>query len=344
MQTTRSRLGCFELRKTGSAGPSAASHASVMPGQETRGETWDARIRKLLGQTPEAGEVDTTVNRVNPFFASIEVPPKTRETTAHAPAPCAAHAPAPCAATRAAQQKPTAEVSRDIHVEILVLCRFAPYAVKRFLQEAKVGYHLTRTLFYCRYHGVFDAEASILEKMGQASEALSVCINAYSVLLKNEEARRMDSPASKLSSLNKTRADDIVASAVGVCFRDSLNATQNVCLWTKLLSSLTVHLRHGTEALVRALVESHVCAVLRAASTLASDVLTDGVLREGFEDEAALQDFRLSLSRILTSTRVKLNYGEIKAEDRERAKDAACQKHGGGSGKCVKLSSSLYAV
>ena len=347
VETTLSQLGWFNLSKTTLAGHPAESHAS-MPVQETQGadmggaETWDSRISKLLSLTKASesertltGEVDTVVDRVKPFFGITELPSRERKT----------HVEAPNTATQAVHERPTEvtkpEVtSRDIHVDILSLCQLEPHAVKRFLQEAQVGYHLKRSLFYCRYYGVFEAEALILEKMGQASKALSVCINAYSVNLKDEQVRLTESPASKMF---KSRADDIIVSAVGVCFHESSNATENTCLWTKLLSSLTVHLRCSTEGLVRALVESHICAVLRAASTLVSDVvgrlIMDGVMRESFENhEAALQDFRLSLSKILALIRVKVNIGEKRAEARERAAGVACRERAA-RGKCKKLSS-----
>jgi hypothetical protein len=215
---------------------------------------------------------------------------------------------------------------------VAALCRFAPRDARRFLREANVGYRLRRALRHCEYYGAFEAQALVLERMGRASEAVSVCVAAYAARLKRATRDAGDAGVAAF----KAEGDDVVAVAVGACFRESAASTSAPCLWTKLLSGLARHLRSSAECsgAVRAVVESHVRAVLRAAQTvcLRASTRLDGfagaALRERFEDEDALGGFRVSLflSGILASDRARVLTAETarrRAEARKRAAAAA---------------------
>jgi hypothetical protein len=159
-----------------------------------------------------------------------------------------------------------------------------------------------------------------------------VCVSAYAAHL--EQATR-DAGDAGVAAF-KAETDDVVAVAVGACFRESAASTSAPCLWTKLLSGLARHLRSSAECsgAVRAVVESHVRAVLRAAQTvcLRASTRLDGfagaALQERFEDEDALGGFRVSLflSGILASDRARVLTAETarrRAEARKRAAAAA---------------------
>ena len=225
---------------------------------------------------------------------------------------------------------------------VAALCRFAPRDARQFLREANVGYRLRRALRHCEYYGVFEAQALVLERMGRASEAVSVCVAAYAARLKRATRDAGDAGVAAF----KAEGDDVVAVAVGACFRESAASTSAPCLWTKLLSGLARHLRSSAErsGAVRAVVESHVRAVLRAAQTvcLRASTRLDGfagaALRERFEDEDALGGFRVSLflSGILASDRARVLTAETarrRAEARRRAAAAARAS----AGKQIKI-------
>ena len=215
---------------------------------------------------------------------------------------------------------------------VAALCRFAPRDARRFLREANVGYRLRRALRHCEYYGAFEAQAFVLERMGRASEAVSVCIAAYAAHLRRVTPDAGDAGVAAF----KAEGDDVVAVAVGACFRQSAASISAPCLWTKLLSGLARHLRSSAErsGAVRGVVKSHICAVLRAARTVCPrastqlDEFAGAALRERFEDEDALGGFRVSLflSEILASDRARVSTAETarrRAEARRRAAAAA---------------------
>jgi hypothetical protein len=68
---------------------------------------------------------------------------------------------------------------------VQLLCRFEPGGVTRFLRDSPCGYHLRRCLAHCRRHGVSDAEAYLLERMGSADEALALPMRAYAACLRD---------------------------------------------------------------------------------------------------------------------------------------------------------------
>ena len=134
----------------------------------------------------------------------------------------------------------------------------------------------------------------------------------------------------------KAETDDVVAVAVGACFREFAASTSAPCLWTQLLNGLARHLRSSAErsGAVRGVVKSHIRAVLRAARTVCPrasthlDEFAGAALRERFEDEDALGGFRVSLflSEILASDRARVSTAETarrRAEARRRAAAAA---------------------
>ena len=215
---------------------------------------------------------------------------------------------------------------------VAALCRFAPRDARQFLREANVGYRLRRVLRHCEHYGAFEAQALVLERMGRGREAVSVCVSAYAAHL--ERATR-DAGDAGVAAF-KAEADDVVAVAVGACFRESAASTSAPCLWTQLLNGLARHLRSSAErsGAVRGVVKSHIRAVLRAARTVCPrasthlDEFAGAALRERFEDEDALGGFRVSLflSEILASDRARVSTAETarrRAEARRRAAAAA---------------------
>ena len=214
---------------------------------------------------------------------------------------------------------------------VAALCRFAPRDARQFLREANVGYRLRRVLRHCEHYGAFEAQALVLERMGRGREAVSVCVSAYAAHL--EQATR-DAGDAGVAAF-KAEGDDVVAVAVGACFRQSAASISAPCLWTKLLSGLARHLRSSAErsGAVRGVVESHIRAALRAARTVCPrasrlDGFAGAALRERFEDEDALGGFRVSLflSEILASDRARVSTAETarrRAEARRRAAAAA---------------------
>ena len=228
------------------------------------------------------------------------------------------------------------ESATDAYVR--ALCRYEPREVRPFLQECTVGYRLKSALRRCEYYGALEARALILEKMGRAGEALSACIVAYAVHLKSWKGDLGDDESE--AKTFKSRADDVVATAVGVCFRGGKIDPKNKdkkCLWTKLSKGLVASFKRNAKSadvFVRGVVETHLRAVLRAASALESNVLVsfaEKMLRESFKDEAALRGFRNPASRILESTRLKASTAEgarRRARAREQAAGDARRKRG----------------
>ena len=217
---------------------------------------------------------------------------------------------------------------------VAALCRFAPRDARQFLREANVGYRLRRVLRHCEHYGAFKAQALVLERMGRGREAVSVCVSAYAAHL--EQATR-DAGDAGVAAF-KAETDDVVAVAVGACFREFAASTSAPCLWTQLLNGLARHLRSSAErsAAVRGVVKSHIRAVLRAARTVCHrasthlDEFAGAALRERFEDEDALGGFRVTLflSEILASDRARVSTAETetarrRAEARRRAAAAA---------------------
>ena len=215
---------------------------------------------------------------------------------------------------------------------VAALCRFAPRDARQFLREANVGYRLRRVLRHCEHYGAFEALALVLERMGRGREAVSVCVSAYAAHL--EQATR-DAGDAGVAAF-KAETDDVVAVAVGACFREFAASTSAPCLWTQLLNGLARHLRSSAErsGAVRGVVKSHIRAVLRAARTVCPrasthlDEFAGAALRERFEDEDALGGFRVSLflSEILASDRARVSTAETarrRAEARRRAAAAA---------------------
>ena len=215
---------------------------------------------------------------------------------------------------------------------VAALCRFAPRDARQFLREANVGYRLRRVLRHCEHYGAFKAQALVLERMGRGREAVSVCVSAYAAHL--EQATR-DAGDAGVAAF-KAETDDVVAVAVGACFREFAASTSAPCLWTQLLNGLARHLRSSAErsGAVRGVVKSHIRAVLRAARTVCPrasthlDEFAGAALRERFEDEDALGGFRVSLflSEILASDRARVSTAETarrRAEARRRAAAAA---------------------
>ena len=215
---------------------------------------------------------------------------------------------------------------------VAALCRFAPRDARQFLREANVGYRLRRVLRHCEHYGAFKAQALVLERMGRGREAVSVCVSAYAAHL--EQATR-DAGDAGVAAF-KAETDDVVAVAVGACFREFAASTSAPCLWTQLLNGLARHLRSSAErsGAVRGVVKSHIRAVLRAARTVCPrasthlDEFAGAALRERFEDEDALGGFRVSLflSEILASDRARVSTAEMarrRAEARRRAAAAA---------------------
>lgn len=215
---------------------------------------------------------------------------------------------------------------------VAALCRFAPRDARQFLREANVGYRLRRVLRHCEHYGAFEAQALVLERMGRGREAVSVCVSAYAAHL--EQATR-DAGDAGVAAF-KAETDDVVAVAVGACFREFAASTSAPCLWTQLLNGLARHLRSSAErsGAVRGVVKSHIRAVLRAARTVCPrasthlDEFAGAALRERFEDEDALGGFRVSLflSEILASDRARVSTAETarrRAEARRRAAAAA---------------------
>ena len=215
---------------------------------------------------------------------------------------------------------------------VAALCRFAPRDARQFLREANVGYRLRRVLRHCEHYGAFKAQALVLERMGRGREAVSVCVSAYAAHL--EQATR-DAGDAGVAAF-KAETDDVVAVAVGACFREFAASTSAPCLWTQLLNGLARHLRSSAErsGAVRGVVKSHIRAVLRAARTVCPrasthlDEFAGAALRERFEDEDALGGFRVTLflSEILASDRARVSTAETarrRAEARRRAAAAA---------------------
>ena len=215
---------------------------------------------------------------------------------------------------------------------VAALCRFAPRDARQFLREANVGYRLRRVLRHCEHYGAFKAQALVLERMGRGREAVSVCVSAYAAHL--EQATR-DAGDAGVAAF-KAETDDVVAVAVGACFREFSASTSAPCLWTQLLNGLARHLRSSAErsGAVRGVVKSHIRAVLRAARTVCPrasthlDEFAGAALRERFEDEDALGGFRVTLflSEILASDRARVSTAETarrRAEARRRAAAAA---------------------
>ena len=212
------------------------------------------------------------------------------------------------------------------------LCRFAPRDARRFLREVNVGYRLRHALRHCEYYGAFEARALVLERMGRASEAVSVCVAAYAARLRRATPDAGDAGVAAFEA----EGDDVVAVAVGACFRQSAASVSAPCLWTKLLSGLARNLRSSEErsGAARGVVKRHVRAVLRAARTVCPrastrlDAFAGAALRERFEDEDTLGGFRVSLflSGILASDRARVSTAETarrRAEARRRAAAAA---------------------
>ena len=215
---------------------------------------------------------------------------------------------------------------------VAALCRFTPRDARQFLREANVGYRLRRVLRHCEHYGAFEAQALVLERMGRGREAVSVCVSAYAAHL--EQATR-DAGDAGVAAF-KAETDDVVAVAVGACFREFAASTSAPCLWTQLLNGLARHLRSSAErsGAVLGVVKSHIRAVLRAARTVCPrasthlDEFAGAALRERFEDEDALGGFRVSLflSGILASDRARVSTAETarrRAEARRRAAAAA---------------------
>ena len=126
---------------------------------------------------------------------------------------------------------------------VAALCRFAARDARQFLREANVGYRLRRVLRHCEHYGAFEAQALVLERMGRGREAVSVCVSAYAAHL--EQATRDAGDAGPAAF--KAETDDVVAVAVGACFREFAASTSAPCLWTQLLNGLARHLRSSAE-------------------------------------------------------------------------------------------------
>jgi hypothetical protein len=139
-------------------------------------------------------------------------------------------------------------VITDVMTEryIHLMCQFEPHNVKTFLQQSPCGYHLKRCLTRCRYHGVSDAEAYVMERMGSADVALALPMDAYSSHLKdtvrrlivgNSEDRQEDifsavgatnSVATLYPGIHsqsshpfQVEVRDILVAALGLCSRNS---------------------------------------------------------------------------------------------------------------------------
>ena len=87
-----------------------------------------------------------------------------------------------------------------------------------------------------------------------------MCVSAYAAHL--EQATR-DAGDAGVAAF-KAETDDVVAVAVGACFREFAASTSAPCLWTQLLNGLARHLRSSAErsGAVRGVVKSHIRAVL----------------------------------------------------------------------------------
>jgi len=131
------------------------------------------------------------------------------------------------------------EITVDMsELYIGLLCRFEPQSVLSFLESTQ-NYKLEPCLRLCQEHGVTDASAYLLERMGNVTEALSLQLS--------EVGRTTEAAVRAEDAQTRAAADAALQAAVALCQRNSsrVNDPETEALWFQLLDHVLKPLVDG---------------------------------------------------------------------------------------------------
>ncbi|CAN1309531.1 Vacuolar protein sorting-associated protein 8 homolog [Linum perenne] len=131
----------------------------------------------------------------------------------------------------------------ELYVELL--CRYERNSVLKFL-ETFDSYRVEHCLRLCQEHGIIDAAAFLLERVGDVGSALSLTLSGLNdkfMELDHEVAKSLKTTRSRSSRIEHYNTVDdiecILKACVGLCQRNTprLQPDQSEMLWFKLLDS-----------------------------------------------------------------------------------------------------------